>query len=294
MPPLLKMLRPHQWAKNLLLILPAGAGHIPPTPYFFLELLSAFAAFSLMASAVYITNDLLDVEADRKHPRKRLRPIAAGIVSSRSAVVAASVCTVAAFLIAWQLSTMFVLTLLAYAVLTTLYSMWLKRVLLVDVIILACLYTVRVIGGAVVADIRLTRWFLAFSTFLFFSLAVVKRIRELREMRVAGGGGDELQLPGRAYRPSDENALLGLGTAATMVTALVYCLYITSEDALLLYTRPDALWLGLPLLIYWQARVWVFTMRDGMHDDPVAFALRDKVSWLTAACFVFALVLASG
>ncbi|HPV75735.1 MAG TPA: UbiA family prenyltransferase [Gemmatimonadaceae bacterium] len=290
--PVLKMLRPHQWAKNLLLVLPAGAGHVALTPSFLAHLGGGFAAMSLMASSVYIANDWLDVESDRLHPRKRHRPIASGKVSLQQAAIVAILCASTALALAWWVSPLFLYTLMAYAVLTSAYSAWLKKVLLVDVLVLACLYTVRVVGGAVIADVRLSRWFLAFSIFLFFSLALVKRVRELREVRAAGA--DENQsLPGRAYRPVDQNALLSLGSAATMATALVWCLYVTSEDALLLYARPDALWLGLPLLIYWQARVWIFTLRDAMHDDPVAFALRDRVSWLTGACFILSLLLAS-
>ena len=292
MHPLLKTLRPHQWAKNLLLVLPAGAGHLVPTPHLLVQLADGVASFSLMASAVYITNDLLDVSADRLHPRKKDRPIAAGAVSVRAAAILAAACAALAILLAFQLSRLFVVTLLGYALLTTAYSVWLKRLLLVDVIVLACLYTIRVMAGAVIVDIRLTRWFLAFSTFLFFSLALVKRVRELRELR-SSGGPDSRQVPGRAYQPTDQETLFALGSAATLATALVWCLYITSEDARLLYARPDALWLGLPLLLYWQARVWIFTRRDAMHDDPVEFALRDRVSWLTAACFALTLLLAS-
>lgn len=292
MVPVLRMLRPHQWAKNLLLVLPAGAGHVALTPSFLAHLAAGFASISLMASSVYITNDWLDVESDRQHPRKKHRPIASGQVSLQQAAIVAILCATTALALAWWVSPLYLYTLLAYAVLTSAYSAWLKKVLLVDVLVLACLYTVRVVGGAVIADVRLSRWFLAFSIFLFFSLALVKRVRELREVRAAGAD-DNHSLPGRAYRPVDQNALLSLGSAATMATALVWCLYVTSEDALLLYARPDALWLGLPLLIYWQARVWIFTLRDAMHDDPVAFALRDRVSWLTGACFILTLLLAS-
>ena len=289
---MLRSMRPHQWSKNLLLLLPVGAGHIALTRANGLLLFRGVAAFSLLASAVYIVNDLADVSADRMHPRKRDRPIAAGTLSMPRAMVLAAVCATAAVVLAMGISKTFALTLGGYAVLTTLYSLRLKRVLLVDVIVLATLYTIRVIAGAVLVDIRLTRWFLAFSIFVFFSLALVKRVRELREMS-AGGAADDSKLPGRAYRPADQVALVGLGTSATMATALVYCLYITSPEAALLYHRPDALWLGLPLLIYWQARTWVFTLRDAMPDDPVAFALRDPVSWVTAFAFGCVLVLAS-
>jgi len=289
MPPFLRLIRPHQWAKNLLLVLPAGAGHVAITPTFLAHLAGGFASMSLMASSVYIANDWLDAESDRLHPRKRLRPIASGEVSLSQAAIVAVLCASTALALAWWVSPLFLYTLLAYAILTSAYSVFLKKILLVDVLVLACLYTVRVVGGAVIADVRLSRWFLAFSIFLFFSLSLVKRVRELR----AAGGGSKESLPGRAYRPVDEPALVSLGSAATMATALVWCLYITSEDARLVYARPDALWLGLPLLIYWQARVWIFTLRDAMHDDPVAFALRDRISWLAGACFLLTLALAS-
>jgi 4-hydroxybenzoate polyprenyltransferase len=179
--------------------------------------------------------------------------------------------------------------LASYLALTTLYSASLKQKLIIDVITLASLYTIRVVAGAVLVEVPLSRWFLAFSIFLFLSLALVKRVVELKELKA----GDVNAAAGRGYRVDDLTVLIGLGTAAAAASALVYCLYITSDDVLRLYARPDALWIGLPLFLYWIARLWVLTGRGIVHEDPVAYTLRDRATYAVAAAFVVTIWLAT-
>ncbi len=177
----------------------------------------------------------------------------------------------------------------SYLVITTVYSVALKRKLMIDVIVLATLYTLRVIAGAALVDVPLSRWFLAFTVFLFLSLALVKRVAELHELREREGE----KAAGRRYTVDDLNVLIGLGTAAAAASALVYCLYITSDDVLRLYARPDALWIGLPLFLYWIARLWALAGRGLVREDPVAFTLRDRGTYAVAIGFIVTLWLAT-
>ena len=301
--PFIKALRPHQWAKNALLLAPVLTGHVAWTAGLVLHLLLGFFAFSLAASSIYLVNDLADLPHDRRHPRKRRRPLAAGTLPVTHALAAVPVLLAVALGAAAFLPPAFAPTLAGYVTLSVAYSFWLKRRLLVDVMTLATLYAVRVIAGAEVANLVISRWFAAFAIFVFFALATVKRVVELRDLaaRTAGDDADPaaaadastVRIAGRAYMPVDQQALLSLGTAATAASAVVYCLYVASPSVEQLYRRPDLLWPGMPLLLYWQARVWVFAMRGALHDDPIAFALRDRVSWLVAAALAACVLLAA-
>lgn len=289
MPPILRAIRPHQWSKNLLVLLPALAAHQAVTGDTLLALVTAMASMSFLASAVYLMNDVADVESDRRHPTKRQRPIAAGEISVGTATALASGLAAISFLLAWTLPTLFLWVWAGYLVATTGYSLGLKRLLALDVLILAALYTVRVIAGAVAVDVPLSRWFLAFSVFVFTSLALLKRATE----SWGAQGRDEAALSGRGWRVEDLPVLVALGMACAVASALVYCLYITGEDVVQLYSRPDLLWLGLPVILYWLARAWVLGQRGEMHDDPVAFALTDPASWACLIFFGFTLWLAT-
>jgi 4-hydroxybenzoate polyprenyltransferase len=282
-------MRPHQWAKNTLLFLPALAAHLPFALDGLLTLAAAFVAFSALASAVYLLNDIIDLPNDRAHPTKRLRPIASGELSIPLALTAAATLAALAALVAFRLPLAFQALLGGYVVLTTAYSLALKKRPILDVITLASLYSTRVVAGAAAVDVPLSRWFLAFSVFLFFSLALVKRVVELGRSAVAA---DE-HVPGRGYRLIDVPVLTSLGTTAVMASALVYCLYITGEEVSVLYGRPDVLWAGLPILLYWQSRLWLIAGRGALHDDPVVFALRDHVSRALAVAFLVVLWVAA-
>ena len=284
----LRSLRPHQWAKNLLLLLPAVAAHLSWSVALGVQILAGFVAFSLVASLVYILNDLIDLPHDRRHATKRLRPLAAGELSIPGGLGLVAGLALASGALASQLPDGFRRMLLIYLVLTLGYSCAVKRWALLDVITLATLYTMRVVAGAALAEVPVTRWFLAFSVFFFLSLALVKRVVELRESSAGGAG----PLAGRGYVVQDVPVLTGLGMASITASALVYCLYITGEEARLLYSRPDLLWAGLPILLYWQARAWLLTGRQAMHEDPVVFAMRDRVSHLAFAAFLVVVMLA--
>lgn len=285
----LRSLRPHQWAKNTLLFLPALAAHVPWSPGLWTDLLLGFVSFSAGASALYILNDLADLPYDRSHPLKRKRPLAAGSASIRFALAATAGMLTLSILLAVRLDARFAAVLVTYLLLNASYSMLLKRVVVLDVIVLASLYTIRILAGAVLVDIQLSQWFLAFSIFLFLSLALLKRATELRRMK---GIPEGESLPGRGYRVEDASVLLGAGAAAAMASALVYCLYIAGPDVRLLYTTPDLLFLGLPILLYWKLRIWLLAFRGRVDDDPVIFALRDRVSYVCLAAFFLTVWLA--
>lgn len=271
---LVRSLRPHQWSKNALLALPAVAAHELFSWDVGMALVAGFVAFSTLASAVYILNDLVDLPNDRAHPSKRHRPLASGELSIPLALISVAVLALVSGLIAWRLPLAFQALLIVYVVVTTAYSLVLKQRPILDVITLAGLYTIRVAAGAALVAVSLSRWFLAFSVFFFFSLALVKRVVEIGHRAAE----DSSRIPGRGYRAGDVPTLRSLGTTAVMASALVYCLYITGAEVEELYSQPDLLWIGLPILLYWQSRVWLLAGRDTLHEDPVTFALTDRAS----------------
>jgi len=271
----LKALRLHQWAKNLLVFLPILAGHRVLETQAIVHSFIAFFAFGLCASGVYVLNDLFDLDADRRHPRKRLRPFAAGTLPLAYGLVAAPLLAIAAFVLAFfAVGPAFAGVLAIYYALTLAYSLHLKRLVMLDVIVLAALYTVRIIGGAAAIGGGLSFWLLAFSMFLFLSLAMLKRYTELAALQ----SGPTTTASGRGYTVDDIPLIQSLGGSSGYLSVLVLALYINSTASEALYSRPQILWLLCPLLLYWISRVWVIAHRGGMHDDPVVFALVDKVS----------------
>ncbi len=272
----LKAMRLHQWVKNLLIFLPALLAHEILQPAILFKSVLAFVAYGLCASSVYLVNDLLDLSADRRHPQKCKRAFAAGLLSIRSggivAIVLLAISVVIALFVGWQ----FAALLGGYYVLTWSYSLRLKRAALVDVMTLAGLYTVRIIAGAAATAIPVSFWLLAFSVFIFLSLGFVKRYTELDEARNA----NKMSTHGRGYRADDLPLLMNLGVSAGYCTILVMALYINSSDSQALYRHNKPLWLVCPLLLYWISRVWLLASRGQMPDDPVVFALRDRLSLL--------------
>lgn len=283
-----RTLRLHQWAKNLLLLVAPLAAHVLPDAAMAASLLLALLAFSLCASAVYVANDLFDLDSDRHHPRKRLRPFASGRVSVLQGVLIAPVLLIAAFILAWHASLAFAAWLGLYFVLTCAYSWGLKRLLIVDCLVLAMLYTLRIIAGAAAAGIPLSFWLMAFSVFLFLSLAFVKRYAELEVQTQAGRD----HAHGRAYRTADAPLVQSLGVTAGYIAVLVLALYLNSEAVVKLYRTPEVIWAAVPVLMFWISHMWLTAHRGQMHDDPLLFAIRDKASLLAGA--VFAAVLALG
>jgi 4-hydroxybenzoate polyprenyltransferase/phosphoserine phosphatase len=292
----LRALRPHQWTKNILLFLPALAAHLSLTEGRGVLAALAFLSWSLAASGTYVLNDLLDLGADRSHATKCRRPFAAGEISVPTGLMTFAVLWAAALATAGALSIRFAQVLAFYLALSGAYSLRLKRRPILDVLVLAVLYTLRVIAGAILFAVPLSRWFLAFSVFLFFSLAVLKRVIELRMNTRDSSPGvtlDGKALPGRGYRAEDTPVLVGLGAAAGVASSLVFCLYITSTDVTRLYHRPDLLWIGLPVLLYVQARMWLLAGRNEMHQDPIVFGLTDRPSIVAALLLLLVVALAT-
>ena len=277
-----KALRLHQWLKNLLVLVPLLSAHRFLEPPAIAQTFGAFVAFGLCASGTYLLNDLLDLAPDRLHPRKRRRPFAAGTLPIRNGLLALPLLVLAGFALAWAIGPAFALALLAYCVMTLAYSFKLKRIVMIDVVMLAALYTVRIVAGAVAIDQPLSFWLLAFSMFIFLSLALLKRYTELNSVRSSG----KEKAAGRGYGTADLPLLQSLGAAAGYISVMVLALYINSPESLKLYTRPQVLWLLCPLLLYWISRAWVIAHRGHMHDDPVVFAATDRGSQIIVLLFV--------
>ncbi|HEY6482185.1 MAG TPA: UbiA family prenyltransferase [Steroidobacteraceae bacterium] len=270
----LRALRPHQWAKNVLIFIPLLAAHRAGDARAVLDAGLAFVAFSLCASSVYLLNDMLDLQADRQHVRKSKRPFASGELQLRTGFVLAPVLLIAAAMVAAFLPSEFQLVLVGYYVLTLAYSLALKGIVMVDTTTLAGLYTVRIVAGAATDAIALSFWLLLFSGFFFLSLAFVKRYAELDAVRRQ----HRRDASGRGYRVEDLSLLEGLGIAAGYISVLVLALYINSPAITAMYRHPHLIWPLCALVLYWMSRIWMKTHRGRMHDDPVIFALRDRVS----------------
>lgn len=288
---LLKAMRVHQWAKNALVFVPLLASHRMLEAPLVWSGIVAFVAFGFCASSVYLLNDLLDLPDDRRHPTKRDRPLAAGTLPILHALFLIPGLLVVAFgLAAWLLPPAFVAVLAGYYVLTLVYSAWLKRIVMLDVVTLAMLYTVRVIAGAAAMSLAVTFWVLAFCMFIFLSLAFVKRYTELRDARQKG---DKDKSAGRGYYPDDFELLASLGGASGYIAVMVLALYINDTAATKLYATPEWMWVACPLLLFWLSRVWLLAHRGQMHDDPIVFALRDGVSRWCGVAFLIVFALAA-
>jgi 4-hydroxybenzoate polyprenyltransferase/phosphoserine phosphatase len=272
---LARSLRVHQWLKNLLLLVPLLAGHHVSALPLVASALIALIAFSLCASSVYLLNDLIDLEDDRLHPVKRHRPLASGAMPLLLGVALCPALLVSAFALAWAfLPLRYVGVLFCYYSMTLAYSMFLKPMAMVDVVVLAALYTARIVAGAAAIQVHLTFWLLAFSMFLFLSLALVKRYAELHSMLKLG----VVEPSGRGYMTGDLALISSLGTASGYLAVLVLALYIQDHATAVLYRTPQLIWLACPLLLFWISRMWLEAHRGNMHDDPVVFAARDRVS----------------
>lgn len=281
-----KALRPHQWLKNCLVFLPMLAAHQLDAAMLVLSML-AFVCFSLVASSVYVLNDLLDLSADRAHPRKRNRPFAAGSIPlAHGTWMAVGLILLGAILaagIGWK----FLLTMAGYYLLTTAYSLQLKRRIVIDICVLAGLYTMRIVAGAVATAIPLSVWLLAFSVFFFLSLAAVKRQAELIDSAERGN----LKANGRDYHVDDLPIISMIAIGAGYVSVLVMALYVNSPVVVKLYARPEALWGVCTVLLYWITRTVLVAHRGQMHDDPVVYAAKDLISQI---CLVVILAFVVG
>ncbi|TFU03182.1 UbiA family prenyltransferase [Polymorphobacter arshaanensis] len=282
-----RAIRPHQWAKNSLVFLAMFAGHKLSIENLILSTL-AFVCFCTAASSAYVVNDLLDLPGDRAHPRKARRPFASGALPVLDGVVLAAAMMALTIGVVSFLPPPFMLVLAVYVATTLGYSMVFKRYAVIDVIVLGGLYTIRVVGGVVVIRSSDAQWLLMFSLFLFLSLAIIKRCSELVQLRERGIA----DTPGRGYRVSDLAVLQPMAAAAGYGAVLLSALYVSSSKVARLYEHPKWLWLICPFILYWISRVMVLSGRGELHDDPVLFAITDRLSWLTAAAVV-AVVLVS-
>lgn len=284
----LRALRPHQWLKNLLVFVPIAAAHVV-TPASVGAALLAFAAFSLVASGVYVLNDLLDLSSDRAHPRKSARPLASGAVPVVWGPALSGALVLAGAVVAASVSGPLLGVLAIYVVATSLYSVYLKRKALLDVITLAGLYTLRVLGGGAAVGIVVSEWLLAFSMFLFLALAIVKRHAELVD--AVSTNQDEPR--GRGYQTQDLPLLAALGAAAGYIAVLVLALYISTPQVQELYTRPAWLWAVCALLLYWISSMLMASHRGRVDDDPLVFALKDPASLVVFALSAVLVVVAT-
>jgi 4-hydroxybenzoate polyprenyltransferase len=271
---LAKALRIHQWVKNALIFIPLLAAHRLFDLGSITAAIIAFFAFSFCASSVYLLNDMLDLAEDRAHPRKCKRPFAAGTLPISTGVLLIPLLLGLAALLAFQLPTHFLWVLCAYYVATFAYSFYVKRIVLIDVVTLSALYTIRIVAGAAAVDVPVSFWMLAFSTFIFLSLAILKRYAELLVMR----SRDSKKVPGRGYQVEDLELLSSLGSSSGYLSVLVLALYINSAEIRVLYDLPQIMWPVCLVMLYWVSRVWVIAHRGNMHDDPIVFAIKDRVS----------------
>ena len=279
----IRALRVHQWTKNLLLFVPIVFAHMLGNWVKLESVLLAFVVFCLGASSVYILNDLLDLEADRNHHSKNRRPFASGRISARAGVVAMTLLflfsgALTVLVLPWRLTVVFA----GYYLLTLAYSHRLKRIVLVDVFVLASLYVIRIFAGGNAAGVPVSRWLLAFSMFIFLSLALAKRFTELRALLPARAPS----IKGRGYRVDDLELVGSMGISSGYIAVLVLAFYVSSPEVAPLYPHPGVLWAACLVIFYWISRVWLFAHRGILHDDPVVFAIKDRVSWLAGLVMV--------
>jgi len=273
----IKALRIHQWVKNIIIFLPLAAAQMILEPAMFVPACLAFLCFSVCASGLYLFNDLLDLSADRRHPKKKERPFASGTLPIHVGLLGHPLLIIGSFFLAWAtLPSSFLSILLLYAFTTITYSIYLKKLMMVDVLTLAGLYTLRVLAGGVAVGITVSSWLLAFSLFFFLSLAFAKRHGELQIRKVSTYQGIER----RAYIGGDKEILGTMGTISGFMSVLVLALYISGQEVSSSYQNPELLWLTCPLLLYWVSRTWLLAHRGHLDEDPLVIAFRDPRSYV--------------
>ena len=285
--PYLRALRPHQWLKNILVALPAIAHHDFRLSTLII-VVAAMISFSLAASSIYVINDIIDLSHDRAHPRKRHRPFAAGTVPLSHAAVLFGILAGLSIALALMLPRPFMGVLVAYFALSASYSVYLKRMVMIDVVALAALYGIRVMAGGAASDISLSHWLIGFCFFIFLSLALGKRTTEIASL--LRDGVDKIS--GRAYHRTDLQTITALTASSGLVAVLVFALYINSPDVIVLYRHPELLWGICVILAYWLGRFCILAGRGEMNQDPIIFAATDRAS-LLAGIFVVAIFLAA-
>jgi 4-hydroxybenzoate polyprenyltransferase len=284
----LKAIRVHQWIKNILLFVPLLTSHQWNNPVLIVNLVLGFISLSLCASGVYLLNDLLDLNADRSHIRKKTRPLASGELSVWSGSAWMLFLQAVGLWLASTLNIQFFILMVLYCAITLSYTFLLKTYVLIDVLVLAGLYTLRVVAGCVLADAPLSFWLFAFSIFVFFSLALVKRCSELINL----AKNKTEYAAGRDYNVSDIEYLREMGIASGYMAILIFALYINSPSVSEHYSHPQVLWMICPALFYWVSRIWLKTGRGEMADDPIVFSIKDRGSQFVAVCMLIIILLA--
>lgn len=286
--PLIKAMRPRQWLKNMLVFVPMLAGHAL-TLEVLLQALVAFVAFSMCASSAYLLNDALDAPDDRRHPTKHRRPIANGSLPLPVALFGSMSLALGGLLVCGWMAPLLLLAVSTYFVSTLAYSIYLKRLLMIDIVALALLYTMRILGGAAATTIELSFWLLAFSFFIFLSLALLKRYSELYNLEAQG----KQKTSGRSYTISDKLPIGVMGINSGFIAMLVFMLYFNSNNILKLYPHPHFLMGILPLLVFWLGRLWTLSFRGEVNEDPVLYVSKDRVSLLVILACGILMVAAS-
>jgi len=284
-----QVLRVHQWVKNLLLFVPLMTAHQFSDPMAWKKSLLAFWSFCFVASAVYLINDLIDLESDRLHPKKRNRPFASGSLPASAGYILIPTLLAIGGGLSFFVGSVFSYLLSLYFMTSFLYSLYLKKLLFWDVICLASLYTLRLFAGSSATEVPISKWLLAFSMFIFLSLAIAKRVSELKLLQTQ----NKEHVPGRGYRAIDEEALSNLGAASGYISVLVFALYLNSPEVSVYYRNPELLWGTCPLILYWISRIWIISNRGELHDDPIVFAIKDVSSYGVLLLVIFLLWLAT-
>lgn len=288
----LTALRPRQWVKNLLVFLPLVMGHQVRNIPLLVSSLIAFAAFCLCASGSYILNDLLDLEADRRHTTKRNRPLASGRLPLWVGICLAPLLTVAGLVAASSLrNEVVVFELAGYVAATIIYSLYAKRVPVADVLVLTGLYLLRIFAGGAATGVPLSPWLIGFSMFFLLSLAFAKRHGEIRTQLAGEGAGNSPSK--RNYAPQDLDMVRQFGVTSGYISVLVLALYVNGREVMAMYRHPDLIWLTCPLVLFWISRVWFLANRGKLHEDPIVFATEDKISYLTGLALLLTLYLAT-
>ena len=286
---LFSAIRIHQWVKNALIFIPLLTSHnlfeLGKTSHALL----AFLAFSLCASAVYIINDFFDLQDDRRHRTKQRRAFASGQISIIKGGLICLVCLFASLIFSLSVGVDFFLVMLVYFITTLLYSLILKSKMMIDIILLAGLYTLRIIAGAVAINVDLSFWLLAFSMFIFLSLAIMKRYIELLGLENSASDKNSMV---RGYQLNDIKMLSSLGTASGFIAVLIMALYVNSPDVTQLYSQPEYLWAVCPVLLFWTGRIWLQANRGKVDDDPVSYVIKDTQSWICIIALIILFYLA--
>lgn len=284
----LKQIRIHQWVKNILVFVPIVTAHQFTSLDFLHKGFIAFFSFCFVASSIYILNDLLDLDSDRKHATKKYRPLAAGKIPVAQGLAVMIILFLLGITLGLSLPNEFILLLFTYLIVNIAYSFYLKRVPIIDVIVLASLYTLRLLAGGAATEIQTSSWLFVFTLFLFLSLALLKRYTEVTGLKAQ----NKEKAHGRGYVSGDDELLSTLGMCSGYISLLVLALYISSNDVTHLYNRPLVLWLLLPVAMFWISRTWLLAHRGDMHEDPILYAMKDKTSYLAGIAALIITLLA--